>query len=516
MNKKLGKLLSLLVLIFPLLASLTSVTEVSAAEADAVSVNLHKRVFEKGASGENPYPKQNTGEEMADFGGTPLNDVTFEVYDVSAKFIELSGANSAEDATTKIVADAKASNYAPDYATKLDSQKTAGEGVATFANLPIKKDGKFATYLFVETNSPANIKEKAAPIVLTMPVYKGDTNVINTNIHVYPKNEKEAMLEKDLTEEAKKKLALTINGDTIYNVEKGVPFAYGISALLPWNIADKDFYRVIDTPNEGMKVLVDTVVVEGLEKDKDFTIKADTTGRGFILEFNTKSDKVKALAGKRAKISYDAVLTEDAKIDTGLNNEAKVEIGTNVKPGEPGTPGEPGEPEKPTDPPVVGPKVYTGGKKFKKVDDKTSAELAGAKFNLVKLDAEGNITSYATYTNGKYTWNAEKDAATAFESDAKGEFQVTGLEYSEKLPAGTSYAVVEIEAPTGYAVLDKPVKFDVIKDQFDTEVLSVKNIKKGLLPSTGGNGIYAFLAVGTVLMAGAFVWFRRTRVSAEV
>lgn len=506
MSKKLGKLLSLLVLIFPLLASLTSVTEVSAAEADTVSVNLHKRVFEKGTSGENPYPKQNTGEEMADFGGTPLNDVTFEVYDVSAKFIELSGAS--EDATAKIIADTKASNYAPDYATKVDTQRTAGEGVATFANLPIKKDGKFATYLFVETNSPANIKEKAAPIVLTMPVYKGDTNEINTNIHVYPKNEKEAMLEKDLTEEAKQKLAVTINGQTVYNVEKGVPFAYGISALLPWNIADKDFYRVIDTPNEGMKVLVDTVVVEGLEKDKDYTIKEDTTGRGFVLEFNTESDKVKDLAGKRAKVSYDAVLTEDVKIDTGIKNEAKVEIGTDVN-------GVPGEPET-VDPPVVGPDVFTGGKKFHKEDDKTAAALAGAKFNLVKLDTEGNVTSYATYTKGKYTWNAEKDNATAFESDAKGEFQVTGLEYSDKLTTGTSYAIIEIEAPTGYALSEKPVKFDIVKGQFDTEILAVKNIKKGLLPSTGGNGIYAFLAVGSVLMAGAFVWFRRTKVSAEV
>ncbi len=508
MNKKLGKLLSLLVLIFPLLASLTSVTEVNAAEVDTVSINLHKRVFEKGASGENPYPKQNTGEEMADFGGTPLNDVTFEVYDVSAKFIELSGATTSDDATTKIVSDAKSSNYSPDYATKVDTQKTAGEGVATFANLPIKKDGKFATYLFVETNSPANIKEKAAPIVLTMPIYKGDTNEINTNVHVYPKNEKEAMLEKDLTEEAKQKLSVTINGQTVYNVEKGVPFAYGISALLPWNIADKDFYRVIDTPNQGMKVLVDTVVVEGLEKDKDYTIKADTTGRGFILEFNTKSDKVKALAGKRAKVTYDAVLTEDAKIDTGLNNEAKVEIGTDVN-------GVPGDPET-VDPPVVGPKVTTGGKKFHKVDDKTGVALAGAKFNLVKLDSAGNVTSYATLTNGKYTWNAAKDNATKFESDAKGEFQVTGLEYSEKLSAGTSYAVVEIEAPTGYALLEKPVKFDVVKDQFDTEILAVKNIKKGLLPSTGGNGIYLFLAVGTVLMAGALVWFRRTKMEVEV
>lgn len=508
MSKKIGKLMLIIVLMFPVLASLVS-TKANAAEVDNVTVNLHKRVFEKGASGENPYPKQNTGEEMADFGGDPLNDVTFEAYDVSAKFIELLATQTAEEAMATVVADAKASNYAPSYATKVGTEKTAGEGVATFSELPIKKDGNYATYLFVETNSPANIKEKAAPIVLTMPIYIGETNDINANIHVYPKNEKEAMLEKDLTEEAKAKLAVTINGQTVYNAEKGAPFAYGITALLPWNIVDKDFYRVIDTPNEGMKVLIDTVAVEGLEKGTDYTIKADTSTRGYILEFNPKSDKVKELAGKRAKITYDAYLTEDAKIDTGINNEAKVEIGTNVN-------GEPGDPEDPTDPPVVGPEIFTGGKKFQKVDDKSGKNLADAKFHLVKLDAEDNITEYATYENGKYTWNASKDNATSFDTNAEGKLEITGLEYSDKLAAGSSYAIVEYEAPTGYALLENPVKFDVVKDQFDTEVLTVKNIKKGLLPSTGGNGIYMFLVAGSILMAGALVWYRRTRVEAEV
>ncbi|MHC5228794.1 LPXTG cell wall anchor domain-containing protein [Enterococcus sp. LJL99] len=29
------------------------------------------------------------------------------------------------------------------------------------------------------------------------------------------------------------------------------------------------------------------------------------------------------------------------------------------------------------------------------------------------------------------------------------------------------------------------------------------NTKKGFLPSTGGNGIYAYLAVGAIVLAGA-------------
>lgn len=513
MNKKLGKILTTLVLMFPLLASLGT-TQVEAAEGDSVTVNLHKRVFEEG---KDAFPNpliQNTGEEMPDFGGQPLNGVTFEVFDVSNEYLTLVGAENGtpESATAKIVEDAK--NSVPAYATSIATQVTAGEGVATFADLPIKaQTGKYATYLFVEKNSPANIKEKAAPIVLTMPVYKGDTEEVNTNIHVYPKNEQEELITKDLDAETKADIAVTINGETVYNVEKGQNFGYQISALLPWNIGDKDFYHITDTPNAGMKVNTDTVDIEGLEKGKDFIV--EPKGDGYVLKFDTKSEAVKALAGKRVVVKYTAFLTEDAAIDTGINNEASVTVGNNVTPSQPGTPGEPEEPTDP-EPPVTGPEVFTGGKKFQKVDDKSGKTLAGAKFNLVKVDADGNVISYATLTDGKYTWGASQGAATSFDSDAEGKLQVTGLEYSEKLAEGTSYALVEYEAPTGYAKLDKPVLFDVVKGEFGTEILSVTNVKKGLLPSTGGNGIYMFLVAGAVLMAGALVWYRRTQVGSEV
>lgn len=501
MNKKIYQLLSVLVLMFPLLISLLP-AEVSAEEASTVSVNLHKRVFDEG---QRPEDKQNTGEEMSDFGGKALANVTFEVYDVSEQYLENLKDQSAEDATQMIIDDTVASSKVPGYAVEVPNNKqvTNEDGLATFSNLPIKHGDKYATYLFVETNSPANIKEKAAPIVLTMPIYKENTNEINTSIHIYPKNEQQTMLTKDLTEKAKKDLAVTINGQTIYNVEKGQRFDYTVSASLPWNIQDKDFFRVIDTPNVGMKAFADTIKIEGLALNTDYTVKEDTSGRGFVVEFNTKSDKVKALAKQKVTITYEAMLTEDAPLDTGIGNEAKIEVGNGVTP-------------EPSDPTIEGPKVYTGGKKFKKVDDKSGKDLAGAKFHLVKLDAAGKVSEYATYKNGAYTWTANKTEATSYESNAKGEFEVLGLTYSEKLPTGFSYAVEEYEAPEGYALLNEPVKFNVTKGEFEDVVLSITNIKKGLLPSTGGNGIYMFLVVGSVLMMGALVWYRRTKVDAEV
>ncbi|EAG2939511.1 LPXTG cell wall anchor domain-containing protein, partial [Listeria monocytogenes] len=44
----------------------------------------------------------------------------------------------------------------------------------------------------------------------------------------------------------------------------------------------------------------------------------------------------------------------------------------------------------------------------------------------------------------------------------------------------------------------------------------VTNVKKGILPSTGGTGIYAFLTIGAALMIGAIVWYKKSKDSAEV
>ena len=506
MKKKIIKLMSLLVLLVPIVTSSFSL-KVEAAEGDdaieKVDVILHKQVFD---AGKVPVI-ENTGEEldMNQYGGEPLEGVTFEAFDITDKFIELLKAgSSAEEATKTIVELAKNYNEAVKLGDSVKKMVTDAAGTAPFADLPMKKGKEYATYLFVETNSAANIKEKAAPIVVTMPIYLVGTNDVNKNVHIYPKNERDKMLEKDLTEETKKQLEITINGEVINNIEIGKPFEYGLSALLPWNLSDKAFYRIIDTPGAGMKVLVDTIEVPGLEKGVDYTVEAK--GDGFVLSLDTKSEKVLALAGKRLGITYKAILTEDVQIDFGANNTANVEVGTDVT----------GEPEDPTDPPTTGPDIYTGGKQFKKVDNNSGKTLAGAKFDLVKLDKDDNIVAYAYYADGKYEWKTEKPTESIYVSDNDGLVKINGLEYSEKLEAGQTYALIETEAPTGYAKLEKPVKFEVIKGDYATVFLDVKNVKKGILPSTGGSGIYLFLVIGSLLMIGAFVWYRRTHTEVEV
>ncbi len=84
------------------------------------------------------------------------------------------------------------------------------------------------------------------------------------------------------------------------------------------------------------------------------------------------------------------------------------------------------------------------------------------------------------------------------------------LIYSAKLPNNQHYALLEIQAPTGYARLAKPVPFNVTKGSYaSAQTITIENTKKGLLPATGGAGVYIFLGMGVVLMAGAAWWYKK-------
>lgn len=84
------------------------------------------------------------------------------------------------------------------------------------------------------------------------------------------------------------------------------------------------------------------------------------------------------------------------------------------------------------------------------------------------------------------------------------------LIYSAKLPNNQHYALLEIQAPTGYARLAKQVPFNVTKCSYATaQTMTIENTKKGLLPATGGVGVYIFFGMGVILMAGAVWWYKK-------
>lgn len=507
MKSKLKSLITALIMILPLLLlSFATPQKVSAADTDnSVNVTLHKRVFDSAQEA-----KQNTGEIMNDFGGTGLNGVTFKAYNVTDHYLSLrkSGA-TAQDAVAAIQSDAKDSDNLPSYAgsavaTETTATSNGEDGIAAFDKLNLKdSDGNYQTYLFVETDSPTDVTQQAAPIVLTMPIYKtSDTSAINHDIQIYPKNVKSTPITKDLDDASKKELAVNLpDGSTIYNAEYGQSFGYNITVNVPWNIKDKGTFNVVDKPDTGIDIDASTVSIDGLTKGTDYTV--NQKDNGYQVVFKTTSAAVQALAGKSLTITYKATVTNNATPDTAIGNTATLNIGNGTDI---------------TSTPANGPKIYTGGAQFVKKDSQSNKTLAGAKFQLVKVDSNGNIVSYATQaSDGSYTWSDSATGATTYTSDTNGLVELKGLSYSAKLDSGESYALLETQAPDGYAKLDSPVKFTIDQGSFnESKKITIDNTKEGLLPSTGGKGIYIFLAIGIVIMIAAFGGYKAIKKHEEI
>ena len=462
------------------------------------NITINKRLFDEGKT---PANKQNTGDVMNDFGGQPLNGSEFTVYNVSDQYYSLIKGSDQNTAIAKIQQDA--ASVAPDYAQKVDAKTTAGQGQATFANLPLTdSNGKYIVYLFVETKTPNNvtITKRAVPMVVAMPIYKLDanlkpTNDINKDIQLYPKNE----TAKDTKEFSNlgQFNQVTVNGTTFANVTTGDTLNYKLTVNIPANIGDSNAvtsYKINDKPSAGLALVAGTVKVGSLVKDTDYTITEHDGG--FTVDLKLDSAAVKALAGQKLQLAYNMTLTATVDPDALQSNKASVQINNDTE-------------QQITPPTPVG----TGGYKFTKKDAQTGKVLKGAEFVVTSKDQK-KYASFVQNANKDYVfvkWVDTKDAATKVVSDDNGSIRVIGF-------VNGDYVLNETKAPSENYVLlkDGTITFTVEHGKYGASNLDVKNTPKGLLPSTGGAGIYAFIIIGAAMMIGAYIWFKKSRQQAEV
>lgn len=462
------------------------------------NITINKRIFDEGKT---PANKQNTGDVMSDFGGQPLNGSEFTVYNVSDQYYSLIKGSDQNTAIAKIQQDA--ASVAPTYATRVDAKITAGQGQATFANLPLTdSNGKYIVYLFVETKTPNNvtITKRAVPMVVAMPIYKLDenlkpTNDINKDIQLYPKNE----TAKDTKEFSNlgQFNQVTVNDTTFANVTTGDTLNYKLTVNIPANIGDSNAvtsYKINDKPSAGLALVAGTVKVGSLVKDTDYTITEHDGG--FTVDLKLDSAAVKALAGQKLQLAYNMTLTATVDPDDLQSNKASVQINNDTE-------------QQITPPTPVG----TGGYKFTKKDAQTGKVLQNAKFVVTNKD-QSKFATFTTNANGDNVftkWVDTKDAATKVVSDANGSIRVIGL-------LNGDYVLNETDTPSANYVLlkDGTITFTVEHGKYGASNLDVKNTPKGLLPSTGGAGIYAFIIIGAAMMIGAYIWFKKSRQQAEV
>lgn len=462
------------------------------------NITINKRIFDEGKT---PANKQNTGDVMSDFGGKPLNGSEFTVYNVSDQYYSLIKGSDQNTAIAKIQQDA--ASVAPDYAKKVDAKTTAGQGQATFADLPLTdSNGKYIVYLFVETKTPNNvtITKRAVPMVVAMPIYKLDaklepTNDINKDIQLYPKNEtaKDTKEFSNLGQFNK----VTVNDTTFANVTTGDTLNYKLTVNIPANIGDSNAvksYKINDKPSAGLALVAGTVKVGSLVKNTDYTITEHDGG--FTVDLKLDSAAVKALAGQKLQLAYNMTLTATVDPDTLQSNKASVQINNDTE-------------QQITPPTPVG----TGGYKFTKKDAQTGKVLQKAKF-VVTNKEQSKFATFTTNAKGDNVftkWVDTKDAATKVVSDDNGSIRVIGL-------LNGDYVLNETDTPSANYVLlkDGTITFTVEHGKYGASNLDVKNTPKGLLPSTGGAGIYAFIIIGAAMMIGAYIWFKKSKQQAEV
>lgn len=189
-------------------------------------------------------------------------------------------------------------------------------------------------------------------------------------------------------------------------------------------------------------------------------------------------------------------LTADVNPDNLQRNKASVQINNS--------------PEQQITPPTP---VGTGGYKFIKKDAQTGTNLSGAEFVVANSDKSKFAKFSGQNSKREYVFDSwvSKDQATKIVSGNDGSFNVIGLTNGD-------YVLNETKAPSANYVLlkDGTITFTVVHGKYGTSNLDVKNTPKGLLPSTGGAGIYAFIIIGAAMMIGAYIWFKKSRQQAEV
>ncbi|GAA3893893.1 SpaH/EbpB family LPXTG-anchored major pilin [Leifsonia kafniensis] len=375
------------------------------------------------------------------------------------------------------------------------SQITDASGTALFGNLPV------GLYLVTETGVPAGVTA-AAPFLVSVPL-TDPTNKDNWlyNVHVYPKNSK-AGVTKTVQDAAGVKLGdeitFTIQGDIPDNT-----VVAGVETITGYKITDT-LDPKLTYANKTVVTLVksDGTAGPALAAGTDYTVVHDG-----IVAPGTNTVSIEFTTAGRAILAANNTSTVKVVLSATVNTIGEIENTAALYPNQSSIT---------TGIPVVTPPVVTkwGEITLKKVNGAGTA-LTGAEFSVYTSLANAKAGTNAVSLGGKTVF-----PVTA----ANGELTISGLRYSDWAdgktlatndPAYRTYYLVETKAPVGYELLAEPISFLVTAATtavgVDLNVVNVPSNSGFELPFTGGPGTLALYIGGGLLLAGAVVFFVRSR-----
>lgn len=352
---------------------------------------------------------------------------------------------------------------------------------------------EYGAYTLIETEAPDNagLIDEAYSFEINSEKKSSVFDVVNDD----------SLIEKTIPE-------ITV-GDRNFSIGEEIP--YEISTNIPMGIGrvnedGTNYYTQFDLNDTHDKALTYVRGALYVRDDDGDELIADVNYT-FDQTFGTgeeTSDKFKVAvnpeyipelaAGKKLVYKYVMKLNDTATPDKGFENVADVETNHTSDTSDIVT-------------------VKTGGKRFVKVDqDAATNVLAGAKFIVARGTVKENNREYLVMNDaGEISWSpTDTDAEEYVSVVDTGIVLVTGLKYGQ-------YFLIEKEAPTGYVRLTQELDFTVAAGTYAdeegilAEAYQVANKHKGVLPSTGGTGIVAFVLIGVVALGGAALYFTKGR-----
>lgn len=441
-----------------------------------------------------------TVHKLHNISGTPVSGDGTALTDLPAGTEALEGAEYKITQTHKL--DAATGNIVPlevGDGAYTATKTTDNEGLALFDNLPLGR------YLLEEISAPDGFVRDAMVYEIDVPLFDADGELVLDveenpvyEVHVYPKNPGFAVT---------KTQGLDFNNLDTYTQSEpmkivvGKEFCYRVETTVPTDIADVfgenpkyTGLEIVDDLDDRLDYVASSAGVTVWNGNTEITLEStdysiSVVGQKITVSF-TAAGIAKLASGYSVRLDFKAQVNATAlgNMDS-ISNIATATFTYKTAADE--------DIVTKSDTAPSYTEVDPGSITINKVDSSDTSVLAGAEFQLWREDASSETDIPNTSVKGLQV--------SAQTTDSNGQAKW------EDLQPGTYY-LVEITAPAGYNKLVESIKIVVIEDVEDTAeidelnpILTVHNVRKGIMPATGGIGTLIFTALGLAIMAAALV-----------